>query len=132
MINIRELEIREESLSLTVTAYEAMANLNGDVDSERKGKLMDESFRVSSLLAEAFRTKQNEGSERDIKIGLVKLLELKKQFSKLVDYSIDCGASIERFLHQAEELQVELTELLSAIRLINADFYSPKLESTCI
>lgn len=132
MINIRESEIREEALLLTIATYEVVGNLLESTTLDQKNKLIDESFLVSSLIAEAFKTKQNEGSEQDLEVGLIKLIELNKQAESLRDQCSDNGISLDNFLHLALELQVELTELHSAMKQINSESYSPKLETTCI
>jgi hypothetical protein len=131
MVNTRESEIREESLSLTVAAYEVLSSLDKAVELPVRQKLIDDSFMVSSLVAEAFSTCLDQDSEKDIRLGLIKLLELKALTNQLRESAIDQGNSIDRFGHLAEELQVDLLEVLSAITKFNSEDYSPKLEIAC-
>ena len=132
MINLRESEIRDESLSLTVAAYQVLTHLEESVGQKRRNRLMDDSFLVSSLIAEAFRSSLVENSENDIKVGLSILLDLKVAAENLKVRATDQGESIDKFVHIAEELQVELTELLTAIIHLNTEIFTPKLEIACI
>ena len=132
MINIREFEIRDEATSLTVAAYQLLSDLAGDIHQDIRTNLVDRSFLVSSLIAEAFRTSHSATAEDDIKLALHRLLELKTEALALENYGLEDLASLEKFIHIAEELQVELTELLSAINLLNAETFSPKIGLACI
>ena len=132
MINTREFEIREEALSLTVGAYQLLSDLAEAISHEVRSKVINDSFLVSSLIAEAFRTNHSATSEDDIKIALSKLLALKAEAITLEEFCPEHSSSLDNFVHIAEELQVELTELLAAIRQLNAEIFSPKIELACI
>ena len=131
MINFREAEIREESLLLTVAAYEVVSSLNTSSTAAQRNGLVDGSFNVSSLIAEAFRTSHPGHSANCLKIALGHLAQLTDDEQILRPYCLDQGTNLDEFIHRAQELQVELTELLSALNLQNAENFSPKLEIAC-
>ena len=112
--------------------YQLLSELPSTTEQEIRNKTIDESFLVSSLIAEAFRTSLTETSEEDIRIGLLKLLDLKAIASGLQDQLANGRSSLDRFIHIAEELQVELTELLAALKKQGAESFSPKLDVACI
>jgi hypothetical protein len=132
MINTREFEIRDEALSLTVAAYQLISELAELISLEVRTKLTDDSFLVSSLIAEAFRTSYSVTSEEDLKLALSKLIDLKAEALRLELFCPERPLSLDNFVHLAEELQVELTELLAAMKQLNAETFSPKIELACI
>ena len=131
MITNRESEIREESLALAVAAYALVGNLEKESPGYFRSQFVDNCFNVSSVIAKAFTTVQNEDSEQFVANGLEEINKIIKTTLSIRKTS-DEGKSLAIFLHLAEELKVELIELLSAIKLKNSDLFSPKLEPTCI
>ena len=131
MITLRESEIRNESLSLAVDAYQILSLLPVSMNAKVRSQLIDDSFHVSSLIAESFQAVNNEQSAVAIATAIERLNTLKLLLEK-VSPSIETAGLLDSFRHRIEELYVELTELLSALNLINGDPYSPKLETACI
>ena len=131
MTTNRESEIREESLSLAVAAYNMVGNMDQVSTHHVRSQIVDNCFHVSSLIAKAFSTVQNEDSEQFVARGLEQLNKIIKTTLE-ISITSDEGKSIELFLHIAEELKLELIDLLSAIKLKNSESFSPKLEPTCI
>ena len=74
MITQREPELRDESLELVVEASRVVNLLPETFDQKLKNQLLDDSFHVSSGIAEAFKTAQNTQSEEELERTLVKLL----------------------------------------------------------
>lgn len=127
MINTREFEIRDEALALTLAAYQLLSDLPAIIDKASRNQFIDDSFLVSSLIAQAFRSSQTETTEHDIVVGLDKLGEMLATARAWYP----SGEGNERFNEIVQELQNDLTELLSAIRQLKGETFSPKLESTC-
>ena len=132
MINQREPEIRNESLELVVEAYRIVNLLPPHVDQKIKNQLLDDSFHVSSGVAEAFRTAQNIQSEQDLDRILCKLLGIKDLILLLEKNYGFVNDETDLFMNVLEQLHVELVELLAGIKLINTDLFTPKLDSACI
>ena len=66
MINIRETEIRNESLEIVVETYR-VANLITDASKQLlRTKLVDSAFMVSASIAKAFIALQNDEFEADL------------------------------------------------------------------
>jgi hypothetical protein len=131
MITLRESEIRNESLSLAVDAYQILSMLPVAMNAKVRSQIIDDSFQISSFIAESFQAINNEQSAVAIAFAIERLNTLKLLLEQLSPSKQTSGL-INSFRHRIEELYVELTELLSALNQINADSYSPKLDTACI
>jgi len=132
MINNRESEIRDKSLALTVVAYDLASSLTQLVTINLKNQILDECFNISSGIAEAFRTNQNDVSVNTLENCLYRLISLKTLTS--TDNSIrQAKTNLHRhFIEVATTLEEELEHLLEMMKRLNADEYEPKLELACI
>jgi hypothetical protein len=131
MITLRESEIRNESLSLAVDAYQFLSLLPLSLNAKVRSQIIDDSFQVSSFIAEAFQALNNEQATVAIASAIERLNTLKLLLEQLSPSNQTSGL-ISSFQHRLEEMYVELTELLSALNQINADTYSAKLDTACI
>ena len=132
MINLRETEIRNESLEIVIETYR-VANLITDASKQwLRIKLVDCAFLVSSSIAKAFIALQDEQFEVDIEHAL-------KGIDSLQDYLLEIES--EKLL-EVQELQplrfilgteqLELQQLLSSSHANNSYTLLPKLERVCI
>ena len=132
MINLRETEIRNESLEIVVETYR-VANLITDSSKQSlRTQLVDRAFMVSSSIAKAFIALQNDDFEADLAqalAGIDILLEYLHQIEseKLLDL-VECQPL--RIILGSE--QQELQQLLAASQSNNSYTLSPKLEKACI
>lgn len=132
MINLRETEIRNESLEIVVETYR-VANLITDSSKQSlRTQLVDRAFMVSSSIAKAFIALQNDEFEADLAqalAGIDILLEYLHQIEseKLLDLG-ECQPL--RIILGSE--QQELQQLLAASQTNNSYNLSPKLEKACI
>lgn len=132
MINLRETEIRNESLEIVVETYR-VANLITDSSKQSlRTQLVDHAFMVSSSIAKAFIALQNDEFEAGLAqalAGIDILLEYLHQIEseKLLDL-VECQPL--RIILGSE--QQELQQLLAASQSNNSYTLSPKLEKACI
>ena len=132
MINLRETEIRNESLEIVVETYR-VANLITDSSKQSlRTQLVDRAFMVSSSIAKAFIALQNDDFEADLAqalAGIDILLEYLHQIEseKLLDL-VECQPL--RIILGSE--QQELQQLLASSQSNNSYTLSPKLEKACI
>ena len=131
MNNTREFEIRDEALDLTVAAYQLLSDLPATTDRATRSQFIDDSFLVSSLIAQAFRSSQTETSEQDIVVSLDKLAEMLATTRAWEPLSKSATSSFRRFARLVKQLQGDLTELLASINQLKAETFSTKLETTC-
>lgn len=132
MVNNRETEIRDESLNLVVETYRAVNSLPNTINQATRYRLMDGCFSLSAKIAEVFKPAQNESSELTVTNALKKLIETINRVEKIEKkFELD-PFIMERLHHLLEELRVELLFLLSELREINSETYSPKLAVVCI
>ena len=131
MVNLRELEIRNQSLSLTVTAYDLVSSISSVITAAEKNRLLDDCFCVSSSLAEAFRTSISDLSESAFRSSLAMLLDLRNRVSMLSATENNSLALIGQFINYTDELLSELYVTLDAIEELKAEEFTPKLETTC-
>ena len=132
MVNYRESEIRDESLSLTVTAYALVNSLSDVLPLDLKNRLLDESFNLSSRIAEAFRTNHNDNSESEVQFCLERLVSLRALAETYIGVTEASEEAGYNFTAIAANLEIELRELLLSIQKINSEDYTPKLELACI
>lgn len=132
MINLRETEIRNESLEIVVETYR-VANLIIDASKQfLRIQLVDSAFMVSASIAKAFVALQDDQFEADLAHalrGIDSLLEslLKIEAESLIDLE-ECQPL--RIILGSE--QQELQQLLAASQTYNSYTLSPKLEKACI
>ena len=132
MINLRETEIRNESLEIVVETYR-VANLITDSSKQSlRTQLVDCAFMVSSSIAKAFIALQNDDFEADLAqalAGIDILLEYLHQIES--EKLLDLGECQPLRIILGSEKQ-ELQQLLAASQTNNAYTLSPKLEKACI
>ena len=132
MINLRETEIRNESLEIVIETYR-VANLITDSSRQSlRTQLVDGAFMVSSSIAKAFIALQNDDFEADLGhalTGIDSLLDsLQEIEAELLLDAIECQPL--RIILGSE--QQELQQLLAASQTNNSYTLSPKLEKACI
>ena len=132
MVNLRELEIRNQSLSITVTAYDLVSRYSGLVSFDDKNQLLDNCFYISSKIAEAFRSLQNEVSQVALHDCLNRLIDLQEQVSLLLPKDAGAKKLLSNFLRAIDNLLAELYFLLDTLEELSAEEFSPKLELACI
>jgi hypothetical protein len=132
MINLRETEIRNESLEIVIETYR-VANLITDPSKQSlRTQLVDSAFMVSSSVAKAFIALQNDEFEGELAQALSAIVSVMEYLHKietelLVD-KIECQPL--RIILGSE--QQELQQLLAASQTNNSYTLSPKLERACI
>lgn len=131
MINTREAEIRDASLALAVSAYDVTNHLKAPVTLAQRLELLEGSFNLSSLIAEAFATTVPAIFEGRMAAALERLLKIRSTETAFRPYATDQAISLDKFLMETEVLESELTNLLAAIDRSKAESFSPKLETTC-
>jgi hypothetical protein len=132
MINLRETEIRNESLEIVIETYR-VANLIKDPSKQSlRTQLVDSAFMVSSSVAKAFIALQNDEFEGELAQALSAIVSIMEYLHKietelLVD-KIECQPL--RIILGSE--QQELQQLLAASQTNSSYTLSPKLEKACI
>lgn len=132
MINLRETEIRDESLEIVVETYR-VANLITDSSKQPlRTKLVDGAFMVSASIAKAFIALQDDQFEADLVHALEGINSLLQSLHNIEVESllevVECQPL--RIILGSE--QQELQQLLAASQTNNSYTLSPKLEKACI
>jgi hypothetical protein len=132
MINLRETEIRNESLEIVIETYRVASLITDSSKQLLRTQLVDSAFMVSSCVAKAFIAFQNDEFEADLLRALEGIDAVlgyldKIEFDLLLD-KIECQPL--RIILGSE--QQELLQLLSASQIDNSYTLSPKLEKACI
>jgi hypothetical protein len=132
MINLRETEIRNESLEIVVETYR-VANLITDSSKQSlRTQLVDDAFMVSSSIAKAFIALQNDDFETDLAHALKGIDSLLESLQKVESESLlDLGECQPLRIILGSEQQ-ELQQLLAASQTNSSYTLSPKLEKVCI
>ena len=132
MINLREAEIREESLALVVEAYR-VANLITDSSRQSlRTKLVDCAFQVSSSIAKAFIALQDEDFATHIAQALAGIDSIMEYLQVVASESLLDIIELQPLRDILDSEQQELTQLLAASQTNNFYTFSPKLEKVCI
>jgi len=132
MINLRETEIRNESLEIVVETYR-VANLITDSSKQSlRTQLVDCAFMVSSSIAKAFIALQNDDFEADLAQALAGI-DILLEYLHQIEYEklLDLGECQPLRIILGSEKQ-ELQQLLAASQTNNSYTISPKLEKACI
>ena len=132
MINLRETEIRNESLEIVVETYR-VANLITDSSKQSlRTQLVDCAFMVSSSIAKAFIALQNDDFETDLAQALAGI-DILLEYLHQIEYEklLDLGECQPLRIILGSEKQ-ELQQLLAASQTNNSYTISPKLEKACI
>jgi hypothetical protein len=132
MNNLRESEIRKESLDIVVETYRVANMLKTSSKPGFRTKLVDSAFLVSSSIAKAFITLQNEQIESEIELALKEIESIRKCLLKIEKKTLLEKTDLHPLSLLLNREQVELEELLIKSRIINAEAPSPKLEKVCI
>lgn len=130
MINVREPEIRNESLELVVEAHLVANQLLSSDCQTLRAQLLDSAFLVSSNVANAFTALQDVQFEAELEAALTSIATMKEY----LEY-INANHKHVNFrnLHNImEEAQEELESVMADTHRINVDFITPKLEKVCI
>lgn len=130
MVNLRETEIREESLALVVETYR-VANLITDSSKQLlRTNLVDSAFLVSSSIAKAFNALQDDDFESDIAkalAGIDIILEYLQEVESILDRT-----EVQPLRNILNSEQQELEQLQAISQTNNSYTLSPKLEKACI
>jgi len=130
MVNLRETEIREESLTLVVETYR-VANLLTDSSKQLlRTNLVDSAFVVSSSIAKAFNALQDDDFESDIAkalAGIDTILEYLREVESILDRT-----EVQPLQNILNSEQQELEQLQAISQTNNSYTLSPKLEKACI
>lgn len=132
MNNLRESEIRKESLDIVVETYTVANLLKTTTKPAFRTKLVDSAFLVSSSIAKAFISLQNEQIEAEIELALKEIETIRKYLVKIEMKTLLAEADLQPLRLLLEREQGELDELLNVSRILNTDAPSPKLEKVCI
>ena len=132
MVNLRETEIREESLALVVETYR-VANLITDSSRQSmRTKLVDCAFQVSSSIAKAFIALQDEDFEADIAQALTGIDSIMDYLKEVASESLLNIKELQPLYNILDSEQQELIQILAASQTSNSYAFSPKLEKVCI
>ena len=132
MINLRETEIRNESLEIVVETYR-VANLITDSSKQSlRTKLVDGAFMVSASIAKAFIALQNDQFEADLADALEGIDSLLESLNNIESESLIDFEECQPLRIILGSEQQELQQLLAASQTNNAYTISPKLEKACI
>lgn len=130
MVNLRETEIREESLTLVVETYR-VANLITDSSKQLlRTNVVDSAFLVSSSIAKAFNALQDDDFESDIAkalAGIDTILEYLREVESILDRT-----EVQPLRNILNSEQQELEQLQAISQTYNSHTLSPKLEKACI
>lgn len=132
MEKLRESEIRNESLQLVVETYRIVQILPEEADQRLKINFLNTSFKVSSVIANAFSALQNDEAEESIKTGLASIDDLKMNISILDKDKLAHENEFNRLKEIITLIQEDLESFLASIQIIKLDKFSPKLEVACI
>jgi len=132
MVNLRETEIREESLALVVETYR-VANLITDSSRQSmRTKLVDCAFQISSSIAKAFIALQDEDFEADIAQALTGIDSIMDYLKEVASESLLNIKELQPLYNILDSEQQELIQILAASQTSNSYAFSPKLEKVCI
>jgi len=131
MINVRETEIRSESLEIVMEAYKVANNLP-DSSINFKSKLVDKAFMVSSRIANAFIALEDDHFETEIMLALEGIVSINNDLSQLQIGPPFAKIDLQPFQLLLKNEKIELQELLAASKTNNVDTLTPKLEKVCI
>jgi len=132
MINLRETEIRNESLELVVEVYR-IANLIDDQERhELRMKLIDCAFMVSSSIAKAFIALQDDQFESDMAHALRGIGSISGYLEEIDAENLLDHTEVQPLRDILDSEGRELLQLLSASQINNSYAFSPKLEKVCI
>ena len=132
MINLRETEIRNESLEIVVETY-SVANLITDSTKQSlRTKLVDGAFMVSASIAKAFIALQNDEFEADLAHALRGIDSLLESLNNIESESLIDFKECQPLRIILGSEQQELQQLLAASQTNNSYTISPKLEKACI
>ena len=132
MNNLRESEIRKESLDIVVETYRVANLLKNTTKPAFRAKLVNSAFLVSSSIAKAFICLQNERIEAEIELALKEIEIIRKYLIKIEAKTLLAVADLRPLGSLLDREQNELEVLLISSRILNADAPSPKLEKVCI
>ncbi len=132
MINLRETEIRNESLEIVVETYRVANLITDSTKQSLRTKLVDGAFMVSASIAKAFIALQNDQFEADLADALEGIDYLLQSLQK-----IEVGSLLK--VEECQPLRIilgseqqELQQLLAASQTNSSYTLSPKLEKACI
>lgn len=132
MINLRETEIRNESLEIVIETYR-VANLIADPSKHSlRTQLVDCAFLVSSSIAKAFIALQEDEFEADITRALEGINSLIAFLHKIETESLLDKAECQPLRIILGSEQEELLHLLAVSQTNNSYTISPRLERACI
>ena len=132
MNNLRESEIRKESLDIVVETYKVANLLKNSTKPAFRAKLVNSAFLVSSSIAKAFICLQNDQIEAEIELALKEIEKIRKYLVKIETNTLLAVADLQPLDLLLDREQAELDELLTVSRVLNTDAPSPKLEKVCI
>ena len=132
MNNLRESEIRKESLDIVVETYRVANLLKTTTKPAFRTKLVDSAFLVSSSIAKAFICLQNEQIEAEIELALKEIGIIRQYLVKIGKKTLLGETDLQPLRLFLDREQDELEALLISSRILNADTPSPKLEKVCI
>ena len=130
MVNLRETEIREESLALVVETYRVANLITDSAKQLLRTNLVDSAFLVSSSIAKAFNALQDDDFESDIAkalAGIDIILEYLQEVESILD-----GTEVQPLRNILFSEQQELEQLQAISQTNNSYTLSPKLEKACI
>ena len=132
MNNLRESEIRKESLDIVVETYRVANLLKPCTKPKFRANLVSSAFLVSSSIAKAFIYLQNDKIEAEIGLALKGINKLRKSLVRIEKKSLLNVSDIQPLKVLLASGLDELEELLTASQMLNIDVPSPKLEKVCI
>ena len=132
MVNLRETEIRSESLEIVVETYQVASLIIDPSKQVMRTKLVDCAFQVSSSVAKVFIALQDDEVEENITQALSGIDTLSEYLHEIESGSLLDSAEIQplRIILGAEKQ--ELLLLLADYLSKNSHTISPKLERACI
>ena len=129
MVNLRETEIREESLALVVETYR-VANLITDSSKQLlRTNLVDIAFKVSSSIAKAFIALQDDDFASDITkalAGIDSIMGYLQEVESILEIK-----EVQPLRNILDSEQQELLQLLTTSQTSNSYIFSAKLEKAC-
>jgi len=132
MINLRETEIRNESLELVVETYRLASLITDPAKHSLRTKLVDFAFRVSSSIAKAFIALQDEQFEADIAQALNGINTILGYLQEIDSENLLTKSEVQLLRNILDSEEHELSQLLSTSRINHSYAFSPKLEKACI
>ena len=132
MINLRETEIRNESLEIVVETYRVANLITDSTKQPLRTKLVDGAFMVSASIAKAFIALQNDEFEAELAHALRGIDSLLESLNNIESESLIDFEECQPLRIILGSEQQELQQLLAASQTNNAYTLSPKLEKACI